>query len=154
MTSDEIKGSLDPVVRTLCENKHNQLHDKKKDIERRIAKYFPQDIKRAANGDPSTHTVSTYSRDTTCWMALVAFREWYETEISFDKNRHAPDGGCEFYHKLGRGGHQYCTRADLQKSFYKLFPMTRKGMDSLENNLLNIKDDIGKIVAPLVVSPF
>ena len=86
-----------------------------------------------------------YARDILVWMALNFFRQWLSSKLVNAHGRQAKDGGYALYKKLGSAGDAYMGRTILN-TLHDKFPMTRKAMNAIENNLVQMKACFKQIV--------
>jgi hypothetical protein len=147
--SGDMKESLDPRVRELCQKKHNKLDADKQKIECNVLKYYPPNITRGIGAPPAKISRMNYSNDIMTWMALGVFRHWFASALALDRHRHAKDGGYWLYSKLAAGGPAYLAKGEL-KSFHEKFPMSTRGENVLEEHVERFKNDIKAVVKPLM----
>ena len=72
-------------------------------------------------------------------MALAWFRQWFTQRIITDSGHNADDGGYALYKAIGAGGDAYMDKAVLSQ-FHGNFPITKKGLNVLENHICEIKE--------------
>ncbi|KAI9753071.1 MAG: cholesterol esterase [Chaenotheca gracillima] len=140
------RAELNQSVRSLCERKFAELEIRKQATEVRMMGHYPNSLQRPEDPLPGR---TTYSNDIYGWMSICIFRHWY-TQCHLEKRgRTAKDGGAALYRQVGAGGFVYLTRPDMH-NFHRLFPMSGKGMRSLENTLLTYKEELKPFVGYLL----
>jgi len=140
--ADGTKKDLHHDVRTVCEQKYQELEMAKEAIELRILGHYPAFLCRDAATKPGR---ATYSNDIYMWMAICFYRQWFAQAISDGRNRVNRDGGHEFYHQIGQGGQAYLNHETFL-NFHKYFPMSSKACNVLEANMGILKEEVKHFV--------
>jgi hypothetical protein len=146
---EDAKANLAAPIRDLCEHKHEELTQLKNKIESAIIRYYPPQMKRDPQETSSTFNRQSYANDIMGWMAITLFKHWFSSALVNDRGRHGTDGGFWLYTAIGQGGHAYLNETEIL-AFHAKFPMSSKGSAVFRDHLLDIKDDVRKIVAPLL----
>jgi hypothetical protein len=132
-----------PVVRMLAEKYNRKLMGKAKNLELQVLGIYPGDMCEPSTNLPIKR--EDYAKDILIWMALTFFRHWVTQRIVSGKGYISEDGGFELYRMLGTAGDEYMDKG-VMNQFHSKFPMTKKGMNVLENHLLEIKECIKVLV--------
>lgn len=131
-------------VRTLIEKYHGALVDKAKSLELSILSHYPQAVRLPSEDLPIKR--ESYAKDILVWMALTFFRHWVSQRLVTGKGRDAPDCGFALFSSLSAGGDAYMDKS-VMNQFHTRFPVTKKGMNVLENHLYEIKECIKGVVS-------
>ncbi|KAH6643617.1 RTA1 like protein-domain-containing protein [Boeremia exigua] len=132
-----------PTSRALVEKYHRALSDKAKALELGILSHYPQALRLPSEDLPIKR--ESYAKDILVWMALTFFRHWVSQRLVTGHGRDASDCGYDLYSALGAGGDAYMDKSVINQ-FHTRFPVTKKGMNVLENHLFEIKECIKKVV--------
>ena len=140
---DEIKQHMPTEVRRVCEKHHEQLRERCKLIEMKVAAIYPSGIERT---EPSQIRRENYANDVMIWISLSFFRHWFAQAIIAGRGYLEKDGGYALYKQLAAGGDKYMNKP-IMNGFHARFAMTKKGQNVIENHLLEIKECIRQCVA-------
>lgn len=144
----EVRDGMDPDLRETVERVYDELEVAKEAMEMRILGYYPDELTRDAADKPGRQS---YSNDIYMWMAVCFFRQFWAQAISDNRTRLGPDGGCEFYRSIWRGGQAYLSHEDFQE-FHQYFPMSSKACNILETHMTRLKDNVKVFVEELMVN--
>jgi len=144
--------SLDHSIRDLIDKKYDALIKATKEVQSRIAAYYPAELRRTAvtgrvDRDPIGR--KDYSNDIFTWMALSLFRHWYTLAIIHGKTHDATDMGYSIYKNIAEGGHAYLDR-NMTSQFHTLFPMSSKAQAVVHTKLDGVKEDMKIFVEPVL----
>ena len=140
---DEIKQHMPTEVRRVCEKHHEQLRERCKLVEMKVAAIYPSGIERT---EPSQIRRESYANDVMIWISLSFFRHWFAQAIIAGRGYLGRDGGYALYKQLAAGGDKYMNKL-IMNGFHARFAMTKKGQNVIENHLLEIKECIRQCVA-------
>lgn len=130
-------------VRLLCEKQHGVILSQAMKLELSIASLYPGDMLLPSADIPIKR--EEYAKDILVWMALTFFRHWFTQRIISKKGSAGPDCGYELYTQLSQAGEAYMDK-NVMNQFHNKCPITKKGMNVLDNRLLEIKECIKGIV--------
>jgi hypothetical protein len=133
---DHIKDGLKPEIKEVILRKWAQHIEKAKDLERRIFAIYPHKMTRSPEEDCGR---ASYANDIMSWIASVMYRHWWGQVIVNEEGARADDAGYALFKRLVEGGDAYLTRQELAR-FHARFNMSRKGMNVVENAVLEIKE--------------
>ncbi|KAL9118902.1 MAG: hypothetical protein Q9187_004541 [Circinaria calcarea] len=148
MLSDEKKELLSVDLLPIVERKFNEFQMVKQAREIRIVSHYPDSVQKDAGSNPGRND---YANDVYSWMGIALARHYVATQVTEKANKDAKDGGWAFYVRLSRGGETYLNQTQ-RANFHEFCPMSKKGQTVFDNHLNVIKEDIQKLVAPLLVN--
>lgn len=144
--SEQARNGLKDEIRSLCQRKYDELHDRKRTLEVGIAAYYPGMLQRQPEINPGP---SSDGSDIYVWMAIAIFRHWFTQAICEGRGRQAKDGGASLYRTLAAAGVDYLDRDDIDQ-FRSVFPMTDEGAACLDAALFNVKEGVKSMVAEFI----
>lgn len=130
------RNAVSPDVQDIVKRKVTALKMKSAELEARIIALYPNTLTRKDREDSGR---SSYANDVMIWVSLCFFRHWFGQTIARENGPTAPDRGYQFFQKLGIGGDAYMDRNTLN-NFFQRFKMSKKGMQVVENHVLEIKE--------------
>lgn len=148
MLSDEKKQMLSADLLPIVERKFHEFQMIKQAREIRIISYYPDSVQKPASSNPGRND---YANDVYTWMATCLSRHYVSTQVIEKVNKDGKDSGWAFYTRLSHGGEAYLNKKQ-RNDFHELCPMSKKGQTVFDNHLNVIKEDIQKMIAPLMVN--
>lgn len=145
---DDKKNMLAPDLLPIVLHKFEEFQMIKQAREIRMVSHYPDCVQKAAGTNPGRND---YANDVYSWMALALFRHYFATQTAEKVNKEGKDGGYALYLRLSIGGEAYINKRQ-RGDFHIYCPMSKKGMTVFDNHLNVLKEDISKMIAPLMVN--